>query len=170
MPGTAINAIDYSNEDTALAIEEVLNETSQQQPQQQQQQPPQQQQYQPPPQQYQQPPPQSMPNQMPSQYPQEYPQGHPQQPPQYFYDNDRRENFEQQQSMVPSMSGFTFPDSLKKTLMLFAILLLLNNSSFKNVLAKIPLTTNIDGEHTFMMTLIVCVIIAVVYFLASQVF
>ena len=141
MPGTAINAIDYSNEDdTSSLIEEALGQApTQQQPQA----PPQ---YQAPPPQYQQ--------QAPPQYQQQMPQ-------QY------QEDFSQPQMSMP---GFTLPDSLKKTLMLFVILLLLNNSSFKNVLSKIPFTLNEDGEFTFVMTLLVCVIIAVVYFLASQVF
>jgi len=168
MPGTAINAIDYSNDDTASLIEEALNETEPQQ--QRQQAPPQQQQE--PQQQYQAPPPQYQ-QQGPPQYQQEqYQQGPPQYqqgPPQYQQGppSHYQENFDQPQQSSFSLS---LPDSLKKTIMLFAILLLLNNSSFKNVLAKIPMTVNIEGEHTFLMTLVVCVIIAIVYFLASQVF
>ena len=163
MPGTAINAIDYSNEDdTSSLIEEALGQAAPAQ-----QRAPAQQEYQaPPPQQYQQapqfqqgPPPQQY-QQGPPQFQQGPPQYQQQGPPQY------QEDFSQPQMSMP---GFTIPDSLKKTLMLFVILLLLNNSSFKNVLSKIPFTITEDGDHTFLMTLVVCVIIALVYFLASQV-
>jgi len=167
MPGTALNAINYeNNEDTVAAIEEALNETSsmEQMPKQQpQQMPPQYQQ--PPAPQYQQPPP------PPPQY-QQMPQQMPQyQPPQYA-----RENFEQgmQQPQIyqPAQIGFTFtiPDTLKKTVMLFIILLLLNNNSFKNVLAKIPMTVNGEGQYTFIMTLVISLIIATVFFITSSVF
>ena len=166
MPGTSLNNIQYNNnDDTASAIEEALNETSeleqqppirempQHQAPPQYQSPPPQQYQQPPPQQYQQPPQHEMP-----QYPPQY-----EMPPQQY----GRENFEE-----PKSSGFSFtiPESLKKTLMLLVILFLLNNSSFKNVLTKIPFTINAEGEHTFMMTVIICLLIATVYFLASQVF
>jgi len=152
MPGTAINAIDYTNnDDTSSLIEEALGQT----PSIQQQIP--QQQYQPPQQQYQ----QQMPQQMPQQYQQQMPQQYQQQMPQQY-----QEDFSQPQMSMP---GFTIPDSLKKTLMLFVILLLLNNNSFKNVLSKIPFTINEEGTYTFLMTLIVCIVIAVVHFLASQV-
>lgn len=166
MPGTSINAIDYSNnsDDTASLIEEALGEAPTQQapPTQQYQEPQQQYQQGPPPPQYQQPPPQQY-QQGPPQYQQQMPPQYQQQmPPQY------QEDFSQPQQMT--VPAFTIPDSLKKTLMLFVILLLLNNSSFKNVLSKIPFTITEDGDHTFLMTLVVCVIIAVIYFLASQVF
>ena len=167
-----MNAINYeNNEDTVAAIEEALNETSsmEQMPKQQpQQMPPQYQQPPPPPQQYQQPPPPQQYQQMPPQMPQQMPQY---QQPQYA-----RENFEQgmQQPQLyqPATIGFTFtiPDTLKKTVILFIILLLLNNKSFKNVLTKIPLTVNGEGQYTFIMTLVISLIIATVFFITSSVF
>lgn len=168
MPGTAINAINYDqNDDVAAAIEEVLQESSPQQapPQAQQQAPPQYnpqppvQQYQPPPQQYQ---------QMPQQMPQQYQQGPPQMPqmPQMPQQGYYQENFQQ-----PSAGfSFTLPDTLKKTLILLVILLLLNNASFKNVLTKIPMTVNGEGQHTFLMTIIVCLLISSIFFITTSVF
>ena len=166
MPGTAINNINYNDTENARLVSEALNEvevTKQAPPQQQQQvqqQPPQ---YQAaPPQQYQQGPPQ-----MP-QYQQPPPQQYYQQgPPPQQYQEARQENFEQ-----PKSSGFSFtlPDALKKTIMLLVILFVINNRSFKNVLTNIPLTVNADGEHTFMMTAVVCSLIALIFFIVSSVF
>jgi hypothetical protein len=60
--------------------------------------------------------------------------------------------------------SFQIPEFLKKSLMLLMILLLLNNDFFKQVLSKIPGTLNGDGEHTFILTLLLCLIITCVYF------
>ncbi len=163
MPATAINNINYNDAENKRLIEQELNEIEV--PQQQQQQPPQQQQRsQPPPQQYQQP--QYQQPQMPQYQQPQMPQY--QSPPQQYYQQPpQQENFEQ-----PKSSGFSFslPDSLKKTLMLLVILFLINNNSFKDVLTKIPFTINADGEHTFMMTIVVCSLIALIFFIVSSVF
>jgi len=170
MPGTAINNINYNDTDNKRLVEEALNEIESPQqrapPQQQQQRempPPdyqQQQQYEPqqpqynPPQHHQQ-----------RQYEQQYQQ---QGPPQYEQQyHQGQEHFEQ-----PKSSGFSFslPDSAKKTLMLVVILFLINNNSFKTVLEKIPLTINADGERTFVMTIVVCSLIATIFFICSSVF
>ena len=160
MPGTSIDSIDYDkNEDTAATIDAVLNEVEQEQTKSQ---PPQ---YNPlpPPPQYQAPPqPQYQPQPPPPQYYQPPPQhNYPQQP---YY---QTEHFEQPKQMSFS---FTFPDSLKKSLILFVLLLLLTNSSFKNILTKIPMTINGEGQHTFIMTLIVALIVSVIFFIISSVF
>ena len=166
MPGTAINAINYDqNDELAASIEEVLQESSPKQAPPQQA-PPQQQapqynpqppaQYQPPPQQY----------QMPQQQYQQGPPQMPQMPPQGGYFNGGMENFQQPSSGF----SFTLPDALKKSLMLLVILFVINNASFKNVLTKIPMTVNSEGQHTFLMTAIVCVLIAFVFFITSSVF
>ncbi len=173
MPGTSINSIDYNDTENKRLVEEALDEVEVPQqrapPQQQQQQqlPPQYQQQAPP--QYQQGPPPSQYQQGPP--PQQYQQGPPQymqqpQMPQY-QQPPQQENFEQTKS-----SGFSFslPDALKKTLMLLVILFLINNNSFKDVLSKIPFTINAEGEHTFMMTIVVCSLIALIFFIVSSVF
>ena len=169
MPGTAINNINYNDTENKRLVEEALNEVEapqQMAPPPQQQAPPQQQQYQQAPPQYQQAPPQQMPQyqQAPPQYMQQ-----PQydMPPQQYMQQPRQEHFEQPKS---SSFSFSFPDALKKTLMLLVILFLINNNSFKNVLEKIPFTINADGERTFMMTVVVCLLIATVFFITSSVF
>ena len=168
MPGTSISNIDYTqNDDTANAIEEALNETSHMEQAPQQRAPPQ---YDPqPPQQYQQAPPQYR-QQVPPQYQQHPPQQYQQHPPSQYFDGENFEQPSQYQQHLKNTSGFSLPDSLKNTMILFVILLLLNNNSFKNILTKIPMTTGIEGQHTFIMTLIVCLLIAVVFFITSSVF
>ena len=161
MPGTSLDSIDYGNEDTANAIDEALNEVNSAQqemraPPQQvsvQQAPPQ---YNPQPQQ-----PQYMPQ---PQYPQYHPQqehfqGYPPQP--YGYQQPESKGFG---------FSFTFPDILKKTLILFILMIVINNGSFKNILTKIPMTVNMDGQHTFMMTLIVALIVSSLFFITGSVF
>jgi hypothetical protein len=170
MPATAINNINYNDTENKRLVEETLNEVETQQS------PPQQQISQPPPPQYQQGPPPQMPQyqqgpppQMPQyQPPQQQYYQQPQEMHQQYYQQPRQqEHFEQ-----PKSSGFsfTFPDTLKKTLMLLVILFLINNNSFKTVLEKIPFTINADGERTFLMTVVVCLLISLIFFITSSVF
>jgi hypothetical protein len=155
MPGTSLDNIDFDNNDTANAIDEALNEINvtdsqaipspdTRAPPQYNPQPPQQQQYIPQP-----------------QYPQQYPQQpeHFQRYQQYTYPQESSFRF-----------SFTFPDIFKKTLILFILMILINNGSFKNILTKIPMTINSEGQHTFIMTLIVALIVSIVFFITGSVF
>ena len=158
MPGTSINNIDYNNSEDAKIISNALDETenpssqppqnmqepSQQEIQQRQQQMQEQMQYQ---------------MQMQQQQMQQQMQDQHMQQQQMMYGTEH---------MTNQSTGFTIPDSLKKSAIVFILLLLLNNNGFKQILSKIPLTTN-EGGHTYMMTLIVAIIISITFFLISQV-
>ena len=170
MPATSLNNLRH-DDDTARAIAEALNSPEQleknnsmnipvqnfEKPQNYPAPPPPREyrqpvhEYQPPPsQEYQQPPPQYK---HPSEeyYTQHYPQ-------------DQQQQVESFQNLKNSNIGFQIPEFLKKSLMLFMILLLLNNDFFKQVLSKIPGTLNDDSEYTFLLTILLCLIITCVYF------
>lgn len=175
MPGTSLNNL-RADDDTARAIAEVLNSSEQLEknssmnnPVQEYEtpkdypSPPTQREYKPPVHEYL-PPPQR-----------EYRQPEPQyqQPPEEYY----MKNYPQQQKVEDFQNisngnniSFKLPESLKKSLMLLMILLLLNNDLFKQILSKIPFTLNEDGEYTFLMTILVSSIVTLVYSLFSYFF
>ena len=165
MPGTAINSINYNDDDTSNAIAEALGEV----PQYQQPPPPQEPQYQvPPPTQYQQGPPpqyQQGPQQGPPRMPQyEHQYEHPEQ--QYA---PSHQSYERVEHYTQPSKSFTLPDGLKKSLLLAVILILFNNESFRKVLTNIPMTVTEDGSYTIFMTLMVSLIISSIFFLCNQV-
>ena len=173
MPATTLNNL-RPDDDTARAIAEALNSTEQlqknnnmnnpvqeyetpkdyptpSQPRQYQQ--VQQPQYQPPP---------------PREYKQPEPQyQHP--PEEYYMQNYPQEQIEQfQNTKKNSNINIQLPEFLKKSLMLFMILLLLNNDFFKQILSHIPGTLDIEGEYTFLLTILLCFIITLVYSLFNH--
>ena len=175
MPGTSLDNIDYGNKDAADAIDEAFNEVSaidsraQSQPQAPPQQAPQ---YQPtpqPPQPQYQAPPQYQPSPQPQYQGPQYPQ-HPQQPEHFQGYPQPPYGYPPQPEQKSFFSSFTIPDTLKKTLILFVLMIVLTNGSFKNVLTKIPMTVNAEGQHTFIMTLVVASIVSIVFFITSSVF
>lgn len=87
-------------------------------------------------------------------------------PPEEYYMQHypQEQQVESFQNLKNNNISFRIPDFLKKSLMLFMILLLLNNDFFKQVLSKIPGTLNDDGEYTFLLTVLLCLIITCVYF------
>jgi len=149
--GTTIDSINYDNIDNAKIIEEALKETEVldlekeiEEQYQEPQQPPQQQMYQQPPQQMYQQPPQQM-----------Y-----QQPPQIDEISPL--------SKMEKNNGFL--KNFQHSFILLVVLILFNNDLFKNLISKIPFTTDVDGNQNFLLFFLLFIFIFFVYFIYLTIF
>ena len=89
-----------------------------------------------------------------SQYPQQQMQQYPQQPM-----NQELNNFNKNIVL-----------NFQHSFILFIILILFNNTFFKNLLSKIPFTLDIDGNQTFLLYFILFIFIFLIYFLYLSIF
>jgi hypothetical protein len=88
-----------------------------------------------------------------------------QQPPQNFYPQPQMK----EEIKIETESLFSM-NKLKNAILLLVLLIVFNNNIFKNLLTKIPFTTNEEGGYTFLMGIILTILITSSFFLFSSIF
>jgi hypothetical protein len=81
-----------------------------------------------------------------------------------YKSNDYKQNDYKNEIPDDSFSN-NLTKSLKKTTILFVLLMLLTNPSFKKILGKIPFTLNSNLNDTFLMTIITSFIICICFYI-----